>query len=45
MTQIIITPLITLGRLTSVEQWEQLSNEQQQTFVIETDTTMQQKGG
>jgi hypothetical protein len=45
MTQIIIAQRINPGRLTSDKQWEQLSNEEQQTFIIETDTTMQQKEG
>lgn len=39
MIQIIIALLITLGRLTSAEQWEQLSPSQQIELVIDLDTT------
>jgi len=37
MIQIIITLLLTLGRLDSVEQWEQLSPIQKETLIIGVD--------
>jgi len=40
MIQIIIALLITLGRLTSAEQWEQLSPQQQNELIIDTDISM-----
>lgn len=41
MIQIIIALLITLGRLTSVEQWEQLSPSQQETLIIGVDVNVE----
>ena len=38
MIQIIIALLITLGRLTSAEQWEHLSTSQQEELIIDLDT-------
>ena len=40
MIQIIIALLITLGRLSSSEQWEQLTPEQQNHLIIGTDTIL-----